>query len=459
MAGLAGGRADGTVNIMLRAVYSLLMVALQPLLLLRLLWRARREPAYGQALGQRFGHYRMAPLPDDGCTLWLHAVSLGEVRAAAVLLAALRPSLPSMRLLLTHGTATGWEEGARLLQPGDQQRWLPWDTPGAVRRFLRHAQPRVGVLMETETWPNLVAACADAGVPLLLVNARLSERSLARGLRFAPLMRATAQRLHAVVAQTDADAQRLRQLGSPVQALAGNLKYDAHPDAVALARARAWRQRHPGVRVVMLASSRAGEEQALLDALQAHRAPGQTQPADGAMHSVASTAIRWLVVPRHPQRFDAVAELLHASGLPVLRRSRWGDDGPDAQQPGIWLGDSLGEMAYYYGLADVVLLGGSFAPLGGQNLIEAAACGCALVLGPHTYNFAQAAELALEQGAAQRCADMAQAVQTAQGLLQSSRLAEMRHNATQLAQGQQGAAARYAAAVQQVWEIRVRAAR
>ena len=443
----------------MRFLYSVLTTLTQPLLVLRLWWRARREPAYAHALGQRFGRYAVTPLPDDGRTLWIHAVSLGEVRAAAILLAALRPRLPGVRLLLTHGTATGWEEGQTLLRPGDQQRWLPWDTPGAVRRFLRHTRPRIGVLMETETWPNLVSGCAVAGVPLLLVNARLSARSLRRGQRFGTIMRATAKQLHAVYAQTEADAQRLRQLGAPVMAVHGNLKYDAHPDTEALERARAWRLRHPQVRIVMLASSRPGEERALVDALKTKQAPGQMHPADTATNSIANQHVRWLVVPRHPQRFDEVAELLHGADWPVLRRSHWGDDGPEVQHQALWLGDSLGEMAYYYGLADVVLLGGSFAPFGGQNLIEAAACGCALVLGPHTYNFAQASELALEVGAAQRCPDMTQAVRLAQALLQSPQLDVMRANASRLAQGQQGAAARYAASVQQIWEIRAPAMR
>lgn len=384
-----------------RAAYTALMWLAQPLLLHKLRRRGRAEPGYLRAIPERFGRY---PRPIDslvpystmdplGQFVWVHAVSLGETRAAAVLLARLRARLPGMRLLLTHGTATGRAEGEKLLTPGDVQVWLPWDTPGAVSRFLRHFRPALGVLMETEVWPNLVEACRMRGVPLVLANARLNARSLQRAQRLAPLARPAYAGLAAVYAQTEADAERLRALGAPVAAVLGNLKFDATPDAGLLAQGRAWRGA-AGRPVVLLASSREGEEALWLQALQSLSGPG------GA---AASAGVQWLVVPRHPQRFDDVAALLRSSGLTVSRRSAWGAAPEPAQ---VWLGDSLGEMACYYGMADVVLLGGSFGVFGGQNLIEAAACGCPVVLGPHTFNFAEAAEQACEAGAALRVADI-----------------------------------------------------
>lgn len=380
-----------------RALYSAATWAAQPLLRRKLLRRAEAEPVYADHIPERFGRYQPATLGQDGRGqwVWIHAVSLGETRAASILLAALRECLPGMRLLLTHGTATGRTEGRRLLQPGDLQVWQPWDTPAAVRRFVQQFRPAVGVLMETEVWPNLVAICRDEGVPLALANARLSEKSLDQALRVAPLARPTYAALAAAWAQTDADAQRLRLLGAPVQGVLGNLKFDARPDAALLERACQWKSAATRP-VVLLASSREGEEALLLAALHALGPAGRD--------------VQWLVVPRHPQRFDEVAALLASGGLHVSRRSQWVGGPPagaSAQDIDVWLGDSLGEMALYYGLADAALMGGSFAPLGGQNLIEALACGCPVVLGPHTFNFSEASDLACEAGAALRAPDMA----------------------------------------------------
>lgn len=414
---------------MVRAVYSLLARVLQPLLRRKLARRGRAEPGYLVAVEERFGDYDAPALPADGRTVWIHAVSLGETRAAAVLLKELRAQWPALRLLLTHGTATGRAEGAGLLLEGDVQVWQPWDTPEAVQRFLAHFQPRVGILMETEVWPNLSAACAAGGVPLVLANARLSEKSLRQALRMAWLSKPAYRSLAAVWAQTEDDAARLRQLGAPVQGVYGNLKFDATPDAALLERGRVWRAAL-GRPVVMFASSREGEEQMLLEAL---RAAGE-----------AARAVQWLIVPRHPQRFDEVADLFARQGYSLARRSLWGAQPTLVEQSvDVWLGDSLGEMALYYGLSDVALLGGSFAPLGGQNLIEAAACACPVVMGPHTYNFDEAASLALEAGAARRCADMAAAVECALVLLRSpGRQESMARAASRFAKANRGAAAR-----------------
>ncbi len=419
--------------------YSALAWAAQPLLKRKLRKRALAEPGYAEAVPERFGRYTPHDLGRDGAGqwVWVHAVSLGETRAAALLIKELRAALPGMRLLLTNGTATGRAEGRKLLQPGDLQVWQPWDSRKAVRLFLKQFQPAVGVLMETEVWPNLVLACQQAQVPLVLANARLNAKSQAGAQRWPSLFLPVYKALHAVWAQTPEDAQRLRSLGAPVSAVLGNLKFDVQPDAALIAQGTAWRAacNKP---VVILASSREGEE-----------AQWIAQWAGRKFQGVAGEC-QWLIVPRHPQRFDAVHALLEQAGLRVARRSQWGSHLPPAGVD-VWLGDSVGEMPLYYAAAHIGLLGGSFEPLGGQNLIEAAACGCPMVLGPHTFNFAQASQSACEVGAAFRVLDMEQGVQLATALARdASGLDRARQAALQFAQTHRGAAKATAQAIADV---------
>ena len=432
----------------MRALYNLATWAAQPLLRRKLRRRGVAEPGYLEAVEERFGHYSSARPAGDGPLVWIHAVSLGETRAAAILLAALRQRLPTMRLLLTHGTATGRAEGQKLLQAGDVQVWQPWDTRDAVRRFFTHFRPDVGVLMETEIWPNLILEGRAHGVPLALANGRLSEKSLRGAQRVGWLLRPVYRALSAVWAQTEADAARFRTIGAPQVSVLGNLKFDAEPDAAQQAQAARWRAALAGRPVVMLASSREGEEGEFFKQI---RVPAPADPARDAINSELFDATKplWLVVPRHPQRFAEVAQMARDAGFAVAQRSAWADGPPpDALTADIWIGDSLGEMALYYSLADVALLGGSFAPLGGQNLIEAAACGCPVVMGPHTFNFAQAAELAEAAGAARRVDDLASAVAAAQALLgDTTSLATMRQAALGFAGTHRGAAARTAEAI------------
>jgi 3-deoxy-D-manno-octulosonic-acid transferase len=447
--------------VVIRPLYSLLMWLAQPLLRRKLVRRSQQEPGYAQAIDERFGHYAQAVPAHDGPTVWIHAVSLGETRAAAVLIAALRLQWPTMRLLLTHGTATGRAEGMKLLQAEDLQSWQPWDTPGAVQRFLTHFKPALGLLMETEVWPNLSAICQQRNMPLVLVNARLSDKSLKQAQRLAWLARPAFAALSAVWAQTAPDAQRLAQLGAPVRGVLGNLKFDAAPDAKQIDTGRLWRA-HLDKPVLMLASSREGEELALLQILKAFRPVAPAIPAQVATTNIADK-VQWLIVPRHPQRFEAVAALIQTQGFAVSRRSSWPSTGPHTDAPvfhgagqaalgTVWLGDSLGEMALYYGLADVALLGGSFEPLGGQNLIEAAACHCPLVIGPHTFNFAQAAEQAQAFGAAQRVENLDQALTKATALaLDQTGLNAARQAAEQFALSYQGVAVRLAATLSDYW--------
>jgi 3-deoxy-D-manno-octulosonic-acid transferase len=313
-------------------------------------------------------------------------VSVGETRAAAPLIEALGQACPGCVLLMTHTTPTGRATGASLFGDSVTRAYLPWDLPWAVTRFLDRVRPSVGVFMETEVWPNLYAACARRGVPIHLVNARLSERSARGYLRLAGLSRETLGRLAGVAAQTEEDAARLRALGAPRVTVAGNLKFDVAPPADTTARAEDLRARFGERFVVLAASTRDGEEPLILDALAELTLPG----------------LLLVIVPRHPQRFAGVADLVRARGLTLARRS---EGGPVPAETRVFLGDSMGEMAAYYSACDLAFIGGSLAPLGGQNLIEAAAQGCPVLIGPHTWNFQEATDRAITHGAARRVAD------------------------------------------------------
>lgn len=414
---------------LLRAAYALALRLATPAYLARLWWRGRREPGYREHLAERLG---FGPAEAPG-RVWIHAVSLGETKAAEPLIAAMRARDPALRLLLTHGTATGRAAARALLREGDRACWQPWDTPGAVRRFLARHRPAVGVVMETEVWPVLLHEAARAGVPLLLANARLSERSARKGRRLAALLHPALARFGAVLAQTEADAARLRASGARAVRVAGNLKFEITVSGERLARGAAWKAAL-GRPVVLAAVTREGEEAALLAAWRA-------APRGEAL---------LVVVPRHPQRFDEVAALVAGAGFTLARRSGFAGDAPagEALRAEVWLGDSLGEMPVWYALADVALLGGSFAPLGGQNLIEAAACGCPLLMGPHTFNFAQAAELAIEAGAARRVDDAGAAVAQALRLLHDGPARQaMAEAGRAFTAAHRGAAARLAEAV------------
>ena len=412
-----------------RTLYALALRLATPAYLARLWWRGRREPGYREHLAERLG---FGPAEAPG-RVWIHAVSLGETKAAEPLIAALRARDPALRLLLTHGTATGRAAARALLREGDRACWQPWDTPGAVRRFLARHRPAVGVVMETEVWPVLLHEAARAGVPLLLANARLSERSARKGRRLAALMHPALARFDAVLAQTEADAARLRGSGARAVRVAGNLKFEIAVGGAGLARGAAWKAAL-GRPVVLAAVTREGEEAALLAAWRA-------APRGEAL---------LVVVPRHPQRFDEVAALVAGAGFTLARRSGFAGDAPagEALRAEVWLGDSLGEMPAWYALADVALLGGSFAPLGGQNLIEAAACGCPLLIGPHTFNFAQAADLAIEAGAARRVDDAGAGVSQALRLLHDGPARQaMAEAGRAFTAAHRGAAARMAEAV------------
>jgi len=393
----ASSRLSGAERLVL-AVYGVVMRCLEPLLRRKLSRRTMQEPEYGLHVAERFGRYR-GDAPEMGF-VWLHAVSLGETRAAAILLPALRDAFPGMRLLLTHSTATGWVQGQALLQAGDVQTWLPWDTARATQQFIQHFQPRIGLLMETEVWPQLLQACRLAQVPVCLLNARMSERSWRQALRW-PLLSGPAYRgLSGVLAQSASDAQRFQSLGCTAVQVVGNLKFDVQVSAQAADLARLWQGALASRPVVMLASTREGEEALWLSAMQ-------SDPERWARFK--ALGLLWLLVPRHPQRFDEVQALLEKAGLRCVRRSTWAQHAPEAFQmtdAEVILGDSLGEMQTYYLISHMALLGGSFEPLGGQNLIEAAACACPVIMGPNTFNFSEATAWAVQAGAALQVQDM-----------------------------------------------------
>jgi 3-deoxy-D-manno-octulosonic-acid transferase len=385
----------------MRALYTLLWYLALPLLPLRLWWRGRREPGYRQHLGERFGRYPANAAAPAGDCYWVHAVSVGETRAAAPLIERLRRERPGARILLTCMTATGRETGRALYGDHVVQAWLPYDLPFAMRAFLAHFRPRAGLVLETELWPNLAAACERAGIPLFLVNARLSERSAAGYARVRGLTASMLRSLSGIAAQTPAHAARLTALGACDVAVTGNLKFDVALPDHQLALGRELRARFGEARPVWIAAStRDGEEALLLDALSRTPLPPGTLS---------------VIVPRHPQRFHAVGELLRTRGLPCVRRS---GNLPVPGDTAFVLGDSMGELIAYYAAADVAFVGGSLLPLGGQNLIEPIAAGLPTLVGPHTFNFADATSQAIEQQAALRVADADALVKAVAKLLQ-----------------------------------------
>lgn len=425
---------------MMRGLYTLLLHLALPFTVTRLWWwRGRREPAYRRNVGERFGRYAGPGQAAAGRPLiWLHGVSVGEIRGAAPLLRALREAYPHYAILVTCTTAAGRDTATQLFGDVARIAYFPYDLPWAVGRFLDHFGPRIALVMETEVWPNLLAACRARGVPVVLANARLSEKS-ARGYRLGgEFARSAFASFAAVCAQDAGSAERLRDLGAGSVTITGSLKFDVEPDAAKLAEGRALRATLGARRVLLLASTREGEEKPLLDALGAPR---------------KDTLL--VLVPRHPRRFDEVAALVAARGLGLARRSR--GEAPDAGTE-LYLGDTMGEMTLYYALADVALIGGSFAPFGAQNLIEACAVGVPVVIGPSSYNFPEATRLACEAQAALQVPDAPTAAAAAQALLaDAGRRATMGAAGIRLCAAHRGATARHLTVVRDALEARARA--
>lgn len=405
---------------MARLIYALCLTLATPLIWLRLLWRGRQLAGYRQHIGERWGYYS-GPASCQP-TLWVHAVSVGETRAAAPLVDALQSRYPGHRIVLTCMTPTGREAGAVVYGERVIQAYLPYDTVGSMRRFLDHFRPEFGVLMETEIWPNLLHVCVQRKLPVFLANARLSARSARGYQRFSALTGNAFRTLRGVAAQTREDAERLQALGAQPVRICGNLKFDVAIPPSAPALAADWR-RIIGERPVWLAAStREGEEAEIL----------------AAWRPYAARALL-VIVPRHPQRFAEVETMIAAQGLRQTRRSVC----PAGSEVEVWLGDSMGEMPAYYALADLAFVGGSLQPLGGQNFIEAAALGCPVLIGPHTFNFAEASTQALAAGAAVRVGSGEQLVSEVLRLLDDAAArAQMKTAGLAFAEAHRGATAR-----------------
>lgn len=397
---------------MLRAVYRAAWWLIAPLAVLRLIVRSRRERGYRQHIGERFGYSAGRVPEDDAPLIWVHAVSVGETRAAQPLVDALLAARPDARILLTHMTPGGRATGEQLFGDRVLRCYLPYDMPHAVRRFLRAWRPSLGLVMETEVWPTLIDECKHADVPLVLTNARMSARSFKRAAKFGAHAREVFGGFTRVLAQSPADAERLTALGARNVSVLGNLKFDMASPPGLVARGRDWRRAIGARPVWVAASTREGEEELVLQAF--------------AALNVEDALL--ILVPRHPQRFDEVAALVARQNLRLERRSRWVPNPAQHRAPAaakasavalhegvralpqdvnVLLGDSMGEMGAYYAAADLAFIGGSLLPLGGQNLIEACAVGVPVLIGPHVFNFTQATADAVAAGAALQVHDPA----------------------------------------------------
>ncbi len=414
-----------------RRIYTSLLWLLLPYVFFHLAWRARKQPEYLKHVGERFGFY---PVSSNKPVIWLHTVSVGETRAAASLVQHLRAAYPGHQLLLTHTTPTGRAASEQLYGDRVLRVYLPYDYPFAVQRFLRHFQPRIGILLETEIWFNLIHGCRMEHIPLLLLNARLSEKSAARYGHYPNLTRQGLNELSGVAAQTEEDAARLSSLGARNVAVMGNLKYDIAPPAAMLALGNQLRAQFGAGRPIFLAAStREGEEELLLTALR----------------ELETTPMLTVIVPRHPQRFDEVANLLTRHGIRFQRRS---SNLPIETTTQVVLGDSMGEMFAYYAACDLALIGGSLLPFGGQNLIEACSVGKPVLIGPHTYNFAQASLQAVASGAAVRVQDVSELAQSVRDLLcQPERLTEIGSAGLTFVNANRGATAQAVALISRAW--------
>jgi len=370
-----------------RTLYTALFHLGLPLIAVRLWWRARRAPAYAKRIGERFAH-GLPPMVKGG--LWVHAVSVGESIAAAPLVRALLERYPDLPVTLTCMTPTGSERIRALFEgnPRVQHCYLPYDLPWAMGRFLDHVQPRLGIIMETELWPNLVNQCARRGIPVALANGRLSARSARGYARFAGLAAPMLQQMNLLAVQTETEAQRFRDLGARPEAVTvtGSIKFDLHPAADLPERAKALRAQWNVVErpVWIAASTHQGEDEIIL---AAHRELLRS-------HSDALL----ILVPRHPERFAQVGTLVEQAGLSLARRATNEAVGPGTR---VLLGDTMGELLLLYGTADIAFVGGSLVPNGGHNLLEPAALTKPVLSGPHLFNFQDIAQRLTEAKALQ----------------------------------------------------------
>jgi 3-deoxy-D-manno-octulosonic-acid transferase len=429
-------------------LYSLAWWIVKPLVWCYLRWRSRKNPAYALHHNERWGGaFERGPYsPSSKNTvglIWLHAVSLGETRAAQPLIARLLQNFPQHDLLLTHMTPTGREAGAGIIDGIGKGRvfqcYLPYDTAKAQQDFLEYWRPKLGIIMETEVWPQLCFQAQRRNIPLLLANARLSEKSLQKALRWPALIKPALASFSKVLTQTLGDAQRLSVLGVTQLQVMGNLKYEIEPTPsllnLGISTRENLRREFLDQRVVVLfAISREGEEKLFLD----------------LWRKVDHSQLLLVVVPRHPERFDDVAALAAERGLQVVRRSQ-AFTLQQLASANMLLGDTMGEMPFYYAFSDVSVLGGSLLNFGGQNLIESLACGCPMVVGPSTYNFNQATIDAQAVGAIARVDNFKQAIDRSIQLAQSpAERLPMVQAGLQMIKSHQGATANVLQLVEQI---------
>ena len=380
-----------------RRVYAALLYVLIPLLPIYLLLRSRKQPEYRDHWAERFACYGVARVAPQMRRIWLHAVSLGETRATKPLVDALFAQHDDMHIILTCHTPTGRAAGQELFQPylSDgrmTQVYVPYDLNPLLNRFFTTFAPTDVWVMETEVWPNMIAQCVRRNIPISLINGRLSDKTLRQTQKWPKLMGNAYAGFTRVCAQTETDAQRYQQIGVVSEQLhvTGNLKFDMTIPSEQVEKGERVKTLLADKRIVMLASSREGEETLWLEAIRRYE---QTHPQEAA-------TIQWWVVPRHPQRFNEVAQLLQNSGKNVMRKSEWSAELSDEslKQADIVLGDTMGEMFTYYAIADVVLMGGTWLPYGGQNFLEPMALGKPVIVGESIYNFEQIGLDALEKG-------------------------------------------------------------
>ncbi len=375
-----------------RTLYTLIFYTCLPLIALRLLYRAWRAPAYAQRWNERFGFFKAPAI--SGKTIWIHTVSVGESIAAAPLVRKLLATLPEHRIVVTTMTPTGSEQVQKLYADEIQNGrvfhvYAPYDLPDAIDRFLNRIQPELAIFMETELWPNIVAACHSRGIPTLLTNARLSERSAKGYARLGSLTGTMLQQLSFIAAQADDDARRFIELGFPEERLqvTGTLKYDITVSEESQTQSLSLRQawligRSEQARILIAASTHKGEDEQILEAFKQLR------------KTVAELLL--ILVPRHPERFQPVYELVKSQGWKSVKRSSGEKITSDTD---ILLGDTMGELMVLYGTADVAFVGGSLVEHGGHNPLEPAALGIPVITGPHVFNFTDVNKKLEEAGA------------------------------------------------------------
>ena len=411
------------MSLPLRFIYSCIFYLITPLLLLKLWRRGAKAPAYRQRISERFGFPSKI---SDSAPLWIHAVSVGETVAIAPLLKKLIAQYPQLPILITTSTPTGADRVAKLFAEYPQvwHQYCPYDQPTAVAHFIAKQRPLGLLIVETELWPNMLAQCKNKQVPVILANARMSEKS-ARGYhKLASLTRDMLSQLSLLIAQYDSDAQRFIELGLPEEKLrvSGSIKFDTDDDPLLEGHAIELRQQIGNRPVIILGSSHESEE---LGVLQLMETLWQQQPD-----------LLLIIVPRHPERFDHVAQLATDYSSQVGRRSQ----GASFDNLQIYIGDTMGELKLLYSVADLAIVGGSFVPLGGQSPIEPASLGKGVLMGPQQFNFSVICPELEEAGALQSCNDFAQLAEHLQGLLQSpAKMREMGSKAQQYCVAQQGA--------------------